>query len=616
MSVAVAPPATSSVLRSPSLTRSERTASSTPSIVHGMAAKAAPVADQLGQDSARFRTFSTFLPARTRLSLNNLLQKPSILHRFLLYTPWDDFRALAQASKESRNILRHPELKDVVLSRFVPGYSYCLRYADMQSFREVEVGFYHLDLFMASQQVSLHQFPAHALAILSALWPMPHQQAKSERFIALCQAHSRLVLLLQSLIHSSPLPLTEEPDDVRLQLRNGPQQPGRELVFPAPLSYFGNNLTAAEQSLARQPTKKKHGRFFSVSAASSRPPEDGTLTRSRSRISSTVFGRNKVPPPPPSADPLGLKLYAESWRGWRRALAASGSTSDDDEDLFRRPTRRFASQSSRSSVDNSLSSSRSRSSRIPESPPAAPMISSPHDIRMATSRLRAPILRVFHPCPELDQDAISACEAQLEDSGLWQHLSIGDVVCNLGYLPPEESSSSSEFSSEQNANTGLWLLFDGVQLVPYAPPATLPLAEPHLLPSPLYYTHITPVAVNPRLSLTLPRAEPQLSLVHLLTQVRSPHSPNGVARIKKYMWLAHLRARSRPGLGEGWHGEWVLEGEGTKEGRQSLIDALRGDASAEREWELVLEKSNSSRIWMRLLTDGPPPRHIRGATWS
>lgn len=230
----------------------------------------------------------------------------------------------------------------------------------------------------------------------------------------------------------------------------------------------------------------------------------------------------------------------------------------------------------------------------------------PHDIRVATSRLRAPILRVFFPCSKVDHRTIAACEAQLEDAGLWQHLSVGDIICNLGYLPPSDVGlSGNEMSFDDASSPESWMIFDGNVLVPYTPSAILPISDPLSLPSPFYYAHITPPPINPRFIAALPRGEPELSLTLLPTKVPSPHSPNGFVRIRKHMWVAHLRAHVRPDLGEGWHREWILEGEGTKEGRQSLLDALSGCVNVNRVWELVMERSTPTRIWLRLISTSP-----------
>ena len=573
--------------------------------------------------SYAFSSHISHMPAPIPALLSRVLQEPRVLTKFLRYLQWHDFRSLAMTCTFSRSLLQHPKLRDVVLSAFVPGYQYCLRSADLRAAGDVELQLSDLSCFSAcrilfiyaieidddpsviSQQISLHNYPTHALVTLSPhhVIPTPVLNERTDRYIALCQAHSRMVLRLQALIHSSLLPVSEELEDPSFRYRNTAQQVGRELVFPAPLSFISTEEKNRSHELT---TRRRHIRFFSLPTTSAHSPrslEDEPVKRSRSRLS--TLGRRKVPLPPPSADPLGLKLYAGSWRGWRRAVAASGSVSEDDDTLFRRPTRHFTctTDSSRSSTDNSHGSRSPHSSRLTEFIPTTLTVHGPHDIRVATSRFRAPILRVYFPCLELDQDAITACEVQLDDAGLWQHLSVGDVVCNLGYLPFEEiqGSSSSDLSADAKRGPESWMIFDGVGLVPHTPSALLPVSEPLTLPSPFYYAHIIPPPFNPRFVAILPHEEPEFSLVLLPARVRSPHSPNGFARIKKYMWLARLPPHSRPDFGEGWQCEWILEGEGTREGRQSILDALRGDASGEREWELMMEKCSIARIWLRFV---------------
>ncbi|KIK16121.1 hypothetical protein PISMIDRAFT_686668 [Pisolithus microcarpus 441] len=53
------------------------------------------------------------------------------------------------------------------------------------------------------------------------------------------------------------------------------------------------------------------------------------------------------------------------------------------------------------------------------------------------------------------------------------------------------------------------------------------------------------------------------------------------------------------GLGEGWRGEWVLEAEGSTEGRQTLIDCLSGVSGDVFVWEMIREKSGGGRLWLR-----------------
>ena len=59
-------------------------------------------------------------------------------------------------------------------------------------------------------------------------------------------------------------------------------------------------------------------------------------------------------------------------------------------------------------------------------------------------------------------------------------------------------------------------------------------------------------------------------------------------------------------IGDGWYGDWVLETEGTKEGRQVLLDWLGGGyVGPPREWELVRERSGVSKkdskgtVWLK-----------------
>lgn len=326
----------------------------------------------------------------------------------------------------------------------------------------------------------------------------------------------------------------------------------------------------------------------------------------------------------------------------------------------RRQSRRLGSSSNGSSASSSLSISRSRNSlyvppgaMTPEHNPhyhGAPTLlsagatrsalsqaSTPHDLILATSRSRAPILRVFVPCTtlEMDGESLALCEQQLVESGLWDHLSTGDVVCNLGYVPPVEDGMDEAFgmsgdasppgtrpsTGSRRSSSGLvpsssqssakWLLFNGHILVPFTPPQLLPLTDPLNLPSPFYYAHIMP---NPNANPTFMINKfpaclddvPQFTLIHSSRKVRSPHSPSGVALVKKFSWTARVvRVKSEAdesGMGEGWFGEWVLEGEGTSEGKEVLFDALRGVDLGRREWELVRERSGGGKIWLRLLT--------------
>lgn len=245
---------------------------------------------------------------------------------------------------------------------------------------------------------------------------------------------------------------------------------------------------------------------------------------------------------------------------------------------------------------------------------------------MATSRIRAPILWAFVPCTKLEDgdENVVECERQLEDAGLWQHLSTGDVVCNLGYVPPTSEDVSSEESpntlptlqpksfaySRPNGSSGSdpsrkWLIFNGEVLIPYVPADLIPLEQPLSLPSPLYYSHILSPNTNHLYTISsLPVCDdvPQLRLVHSTTKVPSPHSPEGYALVKKYAWTARvvrLRMGDEGDVGDGWFGEWILEYDGTEEGKQTLLDALNGKYLGRRCWEVVREKSGGGKLWLR-----------------
>lgn len=412
-----------------------------------------------------------------------------------------------------------------------------------------------------------------------------------------------------------------------------------------------------------------------------------SIPRSKHARFSFIFHKPRVPPPPPSGDPFALKLYSGSWRRTisphKRQSVAFAAVDEDgwssaQEGELKMPHRRFGSVSfsseselsspssiSRTTPDSDASSppghrraatsagaeagsSRSRPSQHGEnvtSPAplaqAGPRSTSAHDLFLATSRVRAPVLRVFAPCAELDEAAITNCEDQLIRAGLWEHLSDGDIVCNFGYVPPvaspqssdDGSAASSSSSAAEEGNRQKWLMFNGYCLVPYIPPSPAPLESPLTLPSPFYFANILPAFMDPTFILALPQQtspspqrsrpgtsdgrltifEPRhdLKLVNISTRVPSPNSPSGFVMVRKYMWLARITyvgpgsgTEAGVALGRGWQGEWVLEAEGTREGRQGLIEALSGGTVGpglrkRGQWEVVREKSGGGRLWLR-----------------
>ncbi|ELU44212.1 hypothetical protein AG1IA_01764 [Rhizoctonia solani AG-1 IA] len=99
-------------------------------------------------------------------------------------------------------------------------------------------------------------------------------------------------------------------------------------------------------------------------------------------------------------------------------------------------------------------------------------------------------------------------------------------------------------------------------------------------------------------------------------------SSRGVARVWRPVWIASFRVdktwsigsrkgKERAGrnqnLADEWAGEWVLEGMGTREGEQALMDAM--DDGHVRFWEWVREKSGPGLVDAPVLgvTEPVPP---------
>lgn len=167
---------------------------------------------------------------------------------------------------------------------------------------------------MISQRVPLHKYPMHALLLFGARArerPVPHDADNdaeehnadnaadsdeyTEKLVCLTQAHTRFVLLLQSLVYSARAGSRalaavaaggESEGGFAGWVRAQQQRSGgvRELVFPAPLSYFsaGGDRTSAFASASASPSAASAS--ASVSASPSAPPSH-PLSARRSRTS-------------------------------------------------------------------------------------------------------------------------------------------------------------------------------------------------------------------------------------------------------------------------------------------------------------------------------------------
>lgn len=519
--------------------------------------------------------------------LHTILQYSSILARFIAHMDWLDLYHLLCTCQHFRGLFQDTSLRDAILTRYVVGYGHCLRTRDLNHFQDVQISIQDLNLLLISQHFALHQYPMHALRMLTLIDPTFEDDDMTSKMVALAAAHSRFVLLLQSLAHSSSEAMAPEPEELGFKSRL-PVQNIRKLTFPTPLAYVQIPVPEnVPQTVPKLPSKRGRGL--------------------------SIFGKNSNLPP--AREPRTLKHYSSTWR------RSSAST-------LARPNPRFTSTNA--SSDSSISGCPSRSSitGLESLSSAGFRTPSLHDLSGATSRNRAPILRVFVPCTKLDGDdeSLVSCECQLADSGLWPHLSTGDIVCNFGFVPLNAEDTSSEPDdfiptdhlsqrsrldqrrSSNDASSQLrWLIFNGQFLVPYTPTDLLPLDDALSLPSPFYYAHITPPFANFSFVVDqFPICDdiPQLTLIYSTSKVPSPHSPKGYALVKKYAWIARvvrLRKGDEGDVGEGWFGEWTLEGEGTSEGKQILLEALAGRQIHRKVWELVTEKSGGGKLWLKLL---------------
>ncbi|KLO17419.1 hypothetical protein SCHPADRAFT_821554 [Schizopora paradoxa] len=566
---------------------------------------------------ARSRSRPRPLPDEPRRrGFSDVISQTQVFTSLLDFLTWSEFQVLSSLSRSFRRALLQESTKEVVFARFIPGYKFALGRRDRKTWEDViRLDYGDLALLMSSLDTPLSRYPTHALAILSTERTSGRQRERTAKLQQATLAHSRAVLVLQSMVHSASQPLPSDLFDPQWKPSGSPKSSVRELTFPAPLSYFDENRR-------RSDSKDGHSSKSEASASPKRLAKSKTVVsdmghgRSRSSKLDTgrrsasspgmskrfsVFAGNRPPLPPPAFAPPSLRYYSGNWRR-NTHFSMSGS---DDEGILRPPNRRFLS--SNSSSQSSLGSAPTgKSSTTTQPPPTSPSNETLHDLQSATSQTRAPVLRVFVPCAELSEDVIESCEDQLIEDGLWEHLSVGDVVCNFGFVPltQDEPSISSLSRSQKEKDHRRWLVFTGDRLQIYFPTEYPPISSSDalLLPSPFYYTHLLSSGTNPRLELALPPNSFKVSytLANLSTTVDSPHSPNGVARVKTFVWVATVdTSLPHVAVSSGWAGEWVLQGEGTREGKKELQRLVKGGQNALRTWEIVLDKCGNGKLWLR-----------------
>ncbi|KZS94256.1 hypothetical protein SISNIDRAFT_549433 [Sistotremastrum niveocremeum HHB9708] len=527
--------------------------------------------------------------------LHLVLVQPRILCTLLAHLPWLDFAALLNSSRDSRRLFRDPHATQVILDRFVPGYAFASA-VNRSAELPLRVNMTDLSLLVLSQQVPLARYPTLALSVLSALLPSAEQEQACDELEQLCLAHSRFALLLRAQarhlpFHPSWLERPAIPSFIsRMSLR--------ELTFPPPLSYFGaqdpedSGLGSSASSIIGGPRTSRSGSSSSPDSSIKEPSKRISIPKPKIRARRlSIFSKStKSPLPAPQNAPPAMRYYSQSWR---RALQHAVS---DDE--FEPPHRLRHGRSGSETVSSvtSLPSVRQEPST------SAPAFKGHHDLTSAIMRTRAPVLRVYVPSSSLNSHTLSTIERRLAEAGLWSHLMPGDVLCNLGYVPLEDSPVP-EHATE-------WLIFTGNAIEPFRP-SSLRNPLSCSIPSPFYYSHLT--SDNPIFVAILPRCRhprpPTMTFVH--SSIPCPPSQEGQVRVKRYVWITYvnmdLRRCDRARFGEGWVGEWTLEAPGTPEGKFTLEQAMNGEA-VNLVWEVVIERSGHGKLWLKLLSQ-PPPLH-------
>ncbi|KAE9405140.1 hypothetical protein BT96DRAFT_988689 [Gymnopus androsaceus JB14] len=367
---------------------------------------------------------------------------------------------------------------------------------------------------------------------------------------------------------------------------------------------------------------------------------------SLSRAEALAMNRGRVRPPHPPSAHTNVDMSSTRSGSASRSRPPSRSTTLSDVSPPHSST--SGSKSGLSSRTSTLGpgilrppmKDRERLRSMPSANGFNPDHHNPHALHLAMSRIRAPILRVFVPSSDMslprtgeypdDISGVSMCEEELLRAGLWDHLSVGDV----------------------SPSVAVWLIYNGYQLVPFTPGAqdsrgilpvyTTPGAiegegqEAWALPSWGYYDHLLPQDarsgpggpksntgnINLRILLSKIPVSPlhhdmmhEPTLISVTTRVPSPHSPGGIVIVKKWVWSLRIsvgssskfsssspvRNDSETEVGPGWEGEWVLEVDGTKEGKELLLSCVRQEQPNRdlMEWELIRERCGRGKVCLR-----------------
>jgi len=93
---------------------------------------------------------STSVHCPKSFTLLTALQYPSILAQFIAYVDWPDLYHVLCTCQHVRDLFRDTGLREVILTRYVVGYGYCLRNRDLNHFQDMQISIFDLDLLCKS----------------------------------------------------------------------------------------------------------------------------------------------------------------------------------------------------------------------------------------------------------------------------------------------------------------------------------------------------------------------------------------------------------------------------------------------------------------------------------
>ena len=113
---------------------------------------------------------ASFWPAPPdHVTLLDAIKYPAVLSHLLDHLAWRDFLAFGHTCRESMRLLRHPELKDVILSRFIPSYRHAVRDRNFLRYKDVPVTYSDITLFRESPSTANEPRENRSPSLISVL---------------------------------------------------------------------------------------------------------------------------------------------------------------------------------------------------------------------------------------------------------------------------------------------------------------------------------------------------------------------------------------------------------------------------------------------------------------